>query len=235
MADLHELPIYMDTAIWISHLCLQASGDAIEHRQKSKTDIKAKDVDSKIRKYLKPEKPRMLNLGICDGSETASYADLNYLVTGVGMGRASLEFAQKTWTNPNIENWLLSDMHYLTCPAESFDCIVMVHTFEHSIAPMLLMIQLWKVLKIGGIVYIEIPLKNETDNPNSTLQHVIVHTSRQMIHLATKCGFDVLEHNEIGSGNEFILRKRELQLTDDNLIDRMFNFIINELKKNNKW
>jgi len=179
----------------------------------------------------------MLNIGVCDGSETASWADLNYLVTGLGLGKASLEYARDTWKNPNIENWILGDMHHLCCPKESFNCIVGVHTFEHSIAPMILMIQFWRALKVDGILYLEIPCENETDNPNSTLQHVVVHTTRQMIHLATKCGFNVLENNDVGSGNEFILQKRKLYSRPDETIreDSMLDLIIKQLKECGKW
>lgn len=137
-----------------------------------------------IKKYLPPETfTKMLNIGAGAGDETMVLQEAGYQVAGITIGKDNIELAKKKY---NIDLFEM-DMHSLPFPRDFFDSIALIHTFEHAYAPLILIGEMYYVLKDGGRIYIAVP---NSKNPE---MHIIWHVNLmepwQIIHYFEYWGF----------------------------------------------
>ncbi len=105
-------------------------------------------------KYLPNKSIKILELGAGDGSETRMFMDHGYEnITGITVGGKNVERAKKLF---NVELHYM-DMHFMDFPNESFDAVVGFQTYEHTPAPLLLGLEINRVLKSGGIMLMDVP------------------------------------------------------------------------------
>jgi len=89
------------------------------------------------------------------------------------------------------------DMHSLPFNDAHFDGILMWDVFEHALAPIVVLLECWRVLQPGGKLLIYLP-SDELWGDHRV--HVIIPTKRQMRLLAEKTGFNIVEIREQGGG-----------------------------------
>jgi SAM-dependent methyltransferase len=53
---------------------------------------------------------------------------------------------------------IICDMHNMPIPSGTYDAVLASHVLEHSVAPMFLLWEIWRVLKPGGLVFVNLPL-----------------------------------------------------------------------------
>jgi SAM-dependent methyltransferase len=63
--------------------------------------------------------------------------------------------AVDAFPGPGVD--IVGDIHELPIPDDSMDCVVCTGTFEHIRAPWVAVQELRRILKPGGIVYIDVP------------------------------------------------------------------------------
>lgn len=158
-------------------------------------DMHAKNLKNtcSILEYMPPSSyPRALDLG-CGAGEAEGLRRLGYQVTGLTLGPLNVRFSEEKFGLKLV----YGDMHDLPFPAESFDCVVTKHSFEHCFAPILVVIEIWYVLRTGGRWMLYQP--NANNDVGFDWGHPTILTARQREALFTKFGFKLLRNNDVFS------------------------------------
>lgn len=77
--------------------------------------------------------------------------------------------------------------------SETFDCVWARHVLEHSIAPLWTLHEFKRVLKPGGILYVEVPSPNTSSIHEQNVNHYSVFGDRMWQYLFLKAGFECVE------------------------------------------
>lgn len=139
-----------------------------------------------LNKYLPDKSIKILEIGAGDGGETRMFIDDGYEnITGITIGNKNLERGKELYE----VDLLYEDMHFMPFPNESFDAVIGFQTYEHTPAPMILGLEINRVLKLGGKILMEVPSgeKHLTLDPNP--HHLNILEPWQGIRMITKCGF----------------------------------------------
>ena len=150
----------------------------------------------KMKKFMPPEKyPHILEVGAGAGDETKAIMDAGYKVTGITFGEENIQHAKEEYGIDLLE----MDMHNLLFPEGIFDGAVIIHTFEHALAPHLVVGELRYVLRDGARVYLVVP------DPRSekTIWHTNLLTKRQIIDIFKYWGFKLIHYEN----HEYIFEK----------------------------
>ena len=114
-------------------------------------------------------------------------------------------------SNEQCEEAVISDMHSLCFDDNEFDGVFCSGTFEHSIAPYIALHEMSRVLKVGGILYVDMP---NVDNIRviNLPQHVNTLCHESMLNLTRKVGLELVEWNienekEAGRHQYYIFKK----------------------------
>jgi len=144
-----------------------------------------------IKEQMPPDKfPEVLDIGAGDGTLVKALRDAGYRAEGITFGEENIRAAKQKY---NVDLAFM-DMHNLRYPPKSFDAITCIHTFEHALAPHMVVGEMRAVLKDGGRVFLAVP---DPDNPQSqTIWHTNLLRRDQIIKLFEYWGFQLL--NETG-------------------------------------
>jgi len=142
----------------------------------------------RFRRYVPPQQfRRVLDIGAGDGLETLLLMREGYDVVGITLGFDNLIRASEKYGVHLYE----MDMHNLQFNDRSFDAIFCAQTFEHAFSAWLLVIEMRRVLRDGGRVFIEVP-DPDNDELLNTIWHVNMLYPRQIIALFRKAGFKLV-------------------------------------------
>lgn len=192
-------------------------------------------MSDQISKYFTDKNGRVLVVGCADGREVHLLNELGYrLVMGVTLGKLNVAAAQKDYPKAIVLN---QDMHdFTTFPVEVFDYVYSNQTFEHSFAPFLFCLELWAVMKPGGLAYISYPSHCEEGRSGLTdpMTAIMSHHHPNMLRpndtelLFKLTGFSVLDKNLNGGNDVFVMKK----LPIDELIEKgVHSDVVNTLMK----
>lgn len=128
----------------------------------------------------------ILCIGAGDGFEA------NYLIEkhGCNVNAISINPEEKIKASavyPKV-NYHTMDAHDLQFADNQFDVITMRDSFEHMLAPFLVLDECFRVLKPGGIIMIGLP----NDLWQDYEEHLIIPNELQMKHLLNIAGFKLL-------------------------------------------
>ena len=94
---------------------------------------------------------------------------------------------------------ILADAHYLPLPDDSVDFVALTEVLEHSVVPTQLLLEILRVLKPLGMVFITVP-NNRVLNPFTvTKQRVVADTHVNFFdtvglsRLMVRCGFELID------------------------------------------
>jgi len=128
--------------------------------------------------------PRVLDIGAGWGAETAALREKGYSPIGITFGQENIRQAKEKFSVDLLE----MDMHVLQFPDGFFDAAFSIQTFEHTFAPWLHILELRRVLRDGGRVFLDLP-----DPDDQAMLETIWHTSvlypNQVKALFAKAGF----------------------------------------------
>jgi len=147
---------------------------------------------------------KMLVIGCGEGKEVAVLKALGYDPIGITLGDTNLNYAKITFPDCDIR---IMDMHFLDFPSEYFDCAYSNHSFEHSFAPWIQMMELWRVLKPNGKIWIAMPHFRFPNDRNFGEVNEFSHHHPNLLHpellkqLFKNTGFKILEHAQNKEGN----------------------------------
>ena len=142
--------------------------------------------------------PKVLDIGAGNGGETKLLIDKGYNVTGITLGIDNVKMAKELY-NIDILN---IDMNRLDFSINSFDAVMMIQTFEHFLSPFIACIELWRVLKINGLCYLDVPCPK--DLPMWSINHTNLLYADQIINMFSMCGFNLTK--QLSKKNEHRIR-----------------------------
>lgn len=89
------------------------------------------------------------------------------------------------------------DVYPLAFEDASFDTIVLSDVIEHLLSPYLMFVELRRIIKPNGLVFISTP--DVRKNPKVTIPHTYYFTMESLSLMAKRCGFDVdkVYHNGV--------------------------------------
>jgi SAM-dependent methyltransferase len=90
------------------------------------------------------------------------------------------------------------DLTFLEFPDETFDLVWCRHVLEHSIMPFFTLAEIFRVLKPGGVVYIEVPCPDTVAGHELNKNHYSVFGLRMLRDLIERSGFVDISHFDIG-------------------------------------
>ena len=92
------------------------------------------------------------------------------------------------------------DMSFQSVEAEAYDVLFARHSLEHSPYPLLTLLEFSRILKPGGIAYIEMPSPQCTRALEEYDNHYAIMGVRQWRALMIRAGFDTLDIGELKFG-----------------------------------
>ena len=127
----------------------------------------------------------VLDVGFGTGYSLKKFKELGIKATGITLD--DKEQKAQDFLGYDVH---LMDMAFLDFANESFNLVWCRHTLEHSVMPMIALMEFHRVLKDGGNLYIEVPQDESVhvDNPN----HYSMLSDRSWQALMRKAGFRLL-------------------------------------------
>jgi 2-polyprenyl-3-methyl-5-hydroxy-6-metoxy-1,4-benzoquinol methylase len=91
-------------------------------------------------------------------------------------------------------NYLLyrMDGHQMAFDSEYFDVVVLAHVMEHSPLPHVMIREISRVLKKGGLIFIEVPIEKQLDDTSAHFSHWV--TKEDFIKFIST-EFDIIKTN----------------------------------------
>lgn len=166
--------------------------DALQgHPSIAYTEITANHIRKDISVFPEHKDKKILVIGCADGSEVNALNELGFKATGITLGDNNVQEGKRRFGEDlDIHNM---DMHDLDFPNETFDYAYSSHSFEHTFAPWFHVMEVYSVLKKGGIWFLKYPIfKPEIGEP-----HIINHHHPNLapfyVHsdIFKSCGFEV--------------------------------------------
>jgi len=133
------------------------------------------------------EYKKVIILGACY-IEIKLFSDYGYEAVGIGL-------QQKTRTDVP---YYRMDYHDLKFPAESFDLAVYHNSFEHGLSPWLMVAEVRRILRLGGLCYLDMPrwddevhgIDAEGDYTGMNVHHSMFLHPNQIRHVFRDLGFE---------------------------------------------
>jgi SAM-dependent methyltransferase len=159
----------LNPEVWDAYMCIahkiETHGMNVDH---APVESYQKWVEL-LHEHAHPDEyPKLLDIGAGCGAEARAFRDAGYEVTAIGLGKENIEHALEVH-NVYIHEM---DMHHLSFyPFEIYDLAILIQTFEHALAPFVVVGEVFNALKPGGRVLIDIP------GPQREDMHTIWHTN----------------------------------------------------------
>ena len=194
----------MNRDLWEAYICIQKKAET-QGRNVDKAPVENfTRFASLLKKHAPPDAyPRLLDIGAGCGAESKAFKDAGYEVTGLTFGIDNIAYAEKHY-GIYLSGMDMHDLSHLT--NGYFDCAVLIQTFEHALAPFIVVGELYHVLREGGIVLIDIPEPNLPQH--HTIWHVNLMLPRQVKWLFKLWGFELIYPKPMIFSNYTMLYKK---------------------------
>jgi len=127
----------------------------------------------------------VLDIGFGTGYSLNKFKELGIKATGITLDEDERKGA--AFTGHNVH---LMDMAFLDFEDKIFDLVWCRHALEHSIMPVIALMEFYRVLKDGGYLYVEVPQDESVHVDNAN--HYSMFSDRSWQSLMRKTGFKLL-------------------------------------------
>lgn len=172
-----------------------------------------------------------LDIGTRTGYAIDALKDMGFAkITGVDCAEINVIFAQM-----HKKNVIWADAHSLSkfVPKANFDYCLLLHVLEHCHAPLQVLIETYKVMKMGGVLHIEVPIEEKLE----TLRygHAFIFKTpfvlrKMLTDLSKDFPFRIIHNLSIGSNFHMIVQKLPIHLTNKMVRITPYKRMIVELK-----
>ena len=134
---------------------------------------------------------RVLDVGCGNGFALEIFRQMGCAPVGVCFGSDAEECRSKGF------EIVETDMSFLNFEESRFDLIWCRHVLEHSILPYFTLCEMHRILKPGGVFYIEVPAPGTSSSHETNLNHYSVLTKKMWESLILRAGFKISRPNTI--------------------------------------
>lgn len=149
--------------------------------------ITAQMIGHVLGRWPQPAGARVLDVGCGQGVALELFAAAGLQATGIAMGEDVRVCRERGF------DVLEMNMSFLDFPAASFDLVWCRHALEHSVFPLFTLSELHRVLRLGGVLYIEVPAPDTACRHESNRNHYSVLGRRMWHALIQRTGFVEIE------------------------------------------
>lgn len=189
-----ELDFHRFLEKWKMLLKWQNSGPVMTGTLPEIEDHKKHFRDVHILTDIPPQQyPKILDLG-CGAGEPEALNQLGYNdVLGYTLGPLNIVYGKEKYGS----DIRYGDMHDLPFKEGTFDAVITKHSFEHCFIPILVAIEIWHVLRVGGKWFLVQP--NIRNDAGCHWGHPTVLNAQQRANLFNHFGFKILYNDEENS------------------------------------
>ncbi|MCF8480905.1 MAG: class I SAM-dependent methyltransferase [Rhodospirillum sp.] len=137
---------------------------------------------------------RVLDVGCGDGTVLGYFADMGMEPIGVTLG-SDVEVCRSKGLTV-VE----SDITFLDFEEDSFDLVWCRHAIEHTIAPFVVLMECARVLRSGGLFYMEVPAPDTAFSHENNQNHFSVFGKAMWEQLLARAGLAVRFQSNIQVG-----------------------------------
>lgn len=137
---------------------------------------------------LLPVNGRVLDVGCGQGPALEWFSEKGFDAHGIAVNRADVEACEAKGFDVS-----LCDQNGLPAFVFEFDLVWARHVLEHSIAPFWTLHEFHRVLKTGGILYVEVPAPETSSDHEGNKNHYSVMGWRMWASLIDRSGFEIME------------------------------------------
>ena len=148
-----------------------------------------------------PPRDKILDIGCGTGWSTNEFTKKYNYAVGISIQTSEIDFAMKNYYSNDKLCFELMDMHELKFSDSHFDTVYMREVLEHSIAPFIALCEANRVLKISGMLLVNVPDQTWQD----WHCHYIVPTDLQLRSLLAKTNFIVEKFGTTEAGHNWYL------------------------------
>ncbi len=140
--------------------------------------------------YGLPAGSKVLDVGCGHGEALRAFKKEGMEAIGVGYGEEAVKCRDEGF------QIVEEDMSFLSFAPESFDLVWCRHVLEHSLFPLFTLSEMCRLLKPGGIFYMEVPAPETACRHETNINHYSVLTRNSWFNLIHRSGFkDIKAHD----------------------------------------
>ena len=152
------------------------------------TEITQKTIQYLCDKYSLPPNCKILDVGCGQGVALELFFNKGFNPIGITLGSEDVaECKRKGFEAHEM------DQSFLDFCDQEFDCVWCRHCLEHSIFPAFTLSELFRVLKVGGYLYVEVPAPDTSCRHQTNKNHYSVLGKSMWIELIKRTGFEILD------------------------------------------
>jgi SAM-dependent methyltransferase len=163
------------------------------------------------RRYTLAPWTRVLDVGCGQGVALELFAEHNCRATGITLNAEDVRVCRERG-----HDVYEMDQSFLDFPDEEFDLIWCRHCLEHSVMPLFTLAGFARVLRPGGLLYMEVPAPDTACRHQTNANHYSVLPHSMWEQLISRAGFGLVEANSVDFMSDagpdtywaFIARKR---------------------------
>lgn len=133
--------------------------------------------------FALPPGARVLDVGCGQGSALALFRDAGLNATGITLGEDVAACRAQGF------DVLEMDLSFLELADQSFDLVWCRHALEHSVFPFFTLAEMFRVLRPGGVLYLEMPAPDTSCRHETNPNHYSVLGKKMWCELIKRAGF----------------------------------------------
>lgn len=156
---------------------------------------------------------KLLDVGCCDGVLLYLAAQKNIVKSelhGIDISETTTTFArQKLLEFPQLKTYVeVCDAHKINKENDYFDCVVCGETLEHVKNDMVVIGEIYRVLKINGVLLASVPRDGHLSK-----EHIRLYNKKSFNKLIECVGFKIVEEQEMkASANSYYLLMKAIKI-----------------------
>jgi SAM-dependent methyltransferase len=155
------------------------------------TIVSRKMFDRLVGFFPLPAGAKVLDVGCGQGLALEIFRDAGLDPLGITLGKDAEVCRSKGL------NVLEMDFAFLDFPDESFDLVWCRHAIEHSVFPYFTLAELHRMLKVGGVLYLEVPAPDTACRHQTNPNHYSMLPQSMWLELIRRVGFKLADFTKI--------------------------------------